>query len=290
MHQTGIVQPLQRILVFSGPGALFHHLVYKFLIFPGQLGGNGFPDHRYFGELAYIRMLCKVPFICIKNARQRFLHSAHVPRLRPHQHRFRHASGHIIHFQFFLQWIKKSVRKRFYGINAVQIYRQVFVSIGNQKLREGHGIDLHEIHFAHRKRGRLCQCNSQQRPCAGNMKFRRILTKIFHGIDDPGTILHLVKNDQRPFRHHLLSARHHEVLQNAFYIHCRFKKLPIFLIFIKVEISRIFIILPAKFLQKPGLAHLPDPFHDQGLAIWRFFPFQQLFHSQTFHAVPSHYN
>ena len=61
------------------------------------------------------------------------------------------ASGHIVHFEFLLQWIEESVGNRLNGIHRFQIGCQIFVPVGHQKLCKGHGVDLHEIDLADRE-------------------------------------------------------------------------------------------------------------------------------------------
>ena len=80
------------------------------------------------------------------------------------------------------------------------------------------------------------------------MILRRILAEVFHGVDDLGAVLHLIKDDQRLFRHDLLTAGQHQVLQKAVNVFDRFKELLVFLIFIKVGIGSVFVIAPAKLL------------------------------------------
>lgn len=58
----------------------------------------------------------------------------------------------------------------------------------------------------------------------------------------------------------LLTAGEHEILQDSVYILCRFKKLSVLLMLIKIEVGGVFIILTAKFFQNPGFAYLPDAF------------------------------
>ena len=212
MHQSCIHQPLQSILVFSGSCALFDHLVDKFLILPCQLGRDGLPDHRDLWELTDIGMLGKVSLISTDNAGQGFLHGGDIPCFRPHQHRFRHATGDIVHLQFLVERIEKGVGDWLNGIHALQIHGKVFVAVGKQKFREGHRVNLHEVDLAHRERGRFCQCNTQQRTGTGNVIPRSILAKILHGVDHLGAILHLVKNDERLFRYNLLTAGQHQIL------------------------------------------------------------------------------
>lgn len=50
------------------------------------------------------------------------------------------------------------------------------------------------------------------------------------------------------FRQDFLATGQHEILQDMLHIFCYFKKIFVLFIFIKVEISGIFIILSAKFL------------------------------------------
>ena len=70
------------------------------------------------------------------------------------------------------------------------------------------------------------------------MILRGILTKIFHGVDDLRAVLHLIKDDEGLFRHYLLTACQHQILQDTVNIFCSFKELLIFLVLVKVEISK----------------------------------------------------
>ena len=83
-----------------------------------------------------------------------------------------------------------------------------------------------------------------------------ILAEVFHGIDDLGAVLHLVKNDQGLFRNDFLTTGQHQILQDAVNIPGGFKELLVFLIFVKVKIGSIFIITSTKFFENPSLAHL----------------------------------
>lgn len=62
-----------------------------------------------------------------------------------------------------------------------------------------------------------------------------------------------------------------------------FEELPVFFVFIKVEIGGVFIITLAEFLEDPGLADLSDPFENQWFAIWGLLPFQKFLQNQSFH-------
>ena len=97
------------------------------------------------------------------------MHGGDIPCLRPHEHRFRHASGDIVHLQFFIERIEKGIGNRLDGIHAFQELHKVFVAIGKQKFCEGHRVNLQEVDLAHRERGWFCQGNAQQRTGAGDM-------------------------------------------------------------------------------------------------------------------------
>ena len=94
-----------------------------------------------------------------------------------------------------------------------------------------------------------------------------VLAEVFHGIDDLGAVLHLVKNDERLFGQNLIAAGQHQILQNPIHILGSFKELFIFFVFIKVEISGIFILASAELFQNPSLSHLTHTFQDQRLAV-----------------------
>ena len=162
MNQPCIDQPLQCILIFTGSGTFFDYLIDELLVFASQLRWNGFPEHRDFRELTSIGMLRKIPLIGIDNAGKRLLHGRNITGFCPHEHRLRHTTGDIIHLQFLIERIKKCIWDGFKRINAIEICCQIFISIRKQKFREGHWIDLHEVHLAHRKRGGLRQRNPQQ--------------------------------------------------------------------------------------------------------------------------------
>ena len=248
MDQPGIHQPLQGVLIFPRPGALFDDFIEEFLVLAGQLRGDGLPDHRNFGERAGVGMLGKIPFVSVHDVGERLLHGLDVPCLGPHEDGFRHPTGHIVHLEFFIERVEKSVRKRVQRVDLLQILRQVLVAVGQQKLSERHGVDLHEIDLAHRERRGVGQRDAQQGTGAGHVILRRVLAKIFHGVDDLGAVLHLVKNDQRLFRVDRLPAGQHQVLQNAVHVLRRLEKLLIFLLLIEVKIGDVFIVPPAKFL------------------------------------------
>ena len=233
-------------------------------------------------------MLRKVTFIRPDDTRQSLLHRRNIPRLRPHQDRLRHTTGNIIHLQFFIQWIEKGIRNRFNGIHAFQIRSKVFITISKQKFRKCHRVNLHEINLTDRKRGRLRQGNPQQRTSTGNMILRRVLTEILHGIDDLRAVLHLIKDNKRFFRQDFLTACQHQILQDTVNILCCLEELLVFLVFIKVEISRIFIITSAKLLQNPCFPHLTHAFQNQGLAVGGILPVQQFFQNKSFHKLTPH--
>ena len=236
-------------------------------------------------------MFGKVALICADNSGQSLLHGLHVARLRPHEHRFRHSTRDIVHFELLIQRIEKSIRKRFKCIHSIQIVCEILITVGQQKLRKRHWINLHEVDLAHRERGRLCQCYAQQRTGTGNVILRRILAEIFHGVDDLRAVLYFVKNDECLFRCDLLSAGQHQVLQKPVNVLGRFKELLILLVFIKVKVGCIIIITSAEFLENPRFAHLPHSFEDQRLAVRRVFPFQQSFQDQSLHRIPpSHFS
>ena len=133
MHQSGIYQPLKSILVFTGSCTFFDNFVNEFFVFSCQLGRNGLPDHRDFRELTDIGMLCKVTLIGTNNTGKNFLHGRYITGLRPHQDGFGHATGDIVHLQFLIQRIEKSIGDRLNDIHTFQICSKVFVTIGNQK-------------------------------------------------------------------------------------------------------------------------------------------------------------
>ena len=212
MHQSCIHQPLQSILVFSGSCAFFDNLVDKLLILPCQLRRYRLPDHRDLWELTDIGVLGKVTLVGTDNPRQGFLHGGDIPCFRPHEHRFRHAAGDIVHLQFFIERIEKGIGNRLDGIYALQILGQIFVAIGKQKFCESHRVNLHEVDLAHRERGWFCQGNAQQRTGAGDMILRSVLAEILHGVDNLRAVLHLVKDDEGLFWQYLLTACQHKVL------------------------------------------------------------------------------
>ncbi len=84
----------------------------------------------------------------------------------------------------------------------------------------------------------------------------RVLTEILHGVDDLRAVLHLIKDNESLFRQDFLTTGQHQILQNAVNIFGSFEKLSVFLVFIKVKISSIFIISPAELFQNPGFTHL----------------------------------
>ena len=104
-----------------------------------------------------------------------------------------------------------------------------------------------------------------------------ILAEVFHGVDDLGAILHLVKNVQGLFWQDFLPAGQHQILQDTVNVLGGFKELLVFLVFVKVKIGGIFIIASAEFFQYPGFPHLAHPLQYQGLAVGRILPIQQLF-------------
>ena len=115
-----------------------------------------------------------------------------------------------------------------------------------------------------------------------------ILAEVFHGIDDLGAVLHLVKNDQGLFRNDFLPTGQHQILQDAVNILGGFKKLLVLLVFVEVKIGCIFIVAPTKLFQYPGFPHLAHPLQYQGLAVWRILPVQQLLQYSPFHGCPPH--
>ena len=94
------------------------------------------------------------------------------------------------------------------------------------------------------------------------MILRRILTEILHGIDDLRAILYFVKNNKGLFWQNLLTTCQHQILQNPVYIFRGFKKLLVLFVFIKVEISSVFVVAFAEFFQNPGLADLAHTFQN----------------------------
>ena len=246
VNKSGIHQPLQSVLIFTGSCSFFDNLVDELFIFSCQLRRNGLPDHRYLRELAYIGMLCKVTFIGADNSGQGLLHSGNITGFRPHQHRFRHPASHIVHLQLLIQRIEKRIGNRFNGIHTFQICSKVFITIGNQKFRKSHRINLHEVDLSNRKRRRLCQGDTQQRAGTGNVVLRSVLTEILHGVDDLGAVLHLIKDDESLFGQDFLTTGQHQILQDTINVFGGFEKLFVFLVFIKVEICGIFIVVLAE--------------------------------------------
>lgn len=108
------------------------------------------------------------------------------------------------------------------------------------------------------------------------MKLWSILAEILHGINDLGAVLYFVKNNEGLFRQNLLTAREHQILQNSVYIFRSFKKLLVFFVFIKVEISGVFVVAFAKFFQNLGFADLTHTFQNQRFAIGRILPIEEL--------------
>ena len=117
-----------------------------------------------------------------------------------------------------------------------------------------------------------------------------VLAEIFHGVNNFGAVLHLIKDNESLFRYYLLTACQHQILQNTVNIFCSFKELLVFFVLVKVEIGGIFIIASAELLQNPSLTHLAHTLQNQGLAIGRILPGQQLIQNQSFHRhTPSHF-
>ena len=156
MHQSCVDKPLQGILIFTCPCSFFYNFVKKLLIFPCQLRGYRFPNHRNLRIFTDVRVLSKITFISINNSGQGFLHGRNVSCFRPHQHRFRHTSGDIVHFQFLIKRIEKSFWNRFNAIYVFQIPGKIFITIGKEKFCEGHWLNLHKVYFANRKGRWFC--------------------------------------------------------------------------------------------------------------------------------------
>ena len=209
MHQPGIHQPLQSILIFPGARPFFDHLVDKFLICPCQLGWYGFPDHRDLREFTDVGVLGKVTFISADDSGQSFLHSRDVSCFCPHEHWFGHTACDIVHLQFLIKRIEKGIRNWLNGIHILQVSGEIFVAVGRQKFHKSHRINLHKVHFAYREGRRLRQSNSQQRTGAGNVILRSILEEILYGVDNFRAVLYFVKDNERLFWHDLLAAGQH---------------------------------------------------------------------------------
>ncbi len=152
-----------------------------------------------------------------------------------------------------------------------------------------HGMDVHEIHFAHRKARRLRQGNPQKRTGTGDVIGRRIFTEIFERIDHIRAVLDLIKNHQRLFRTNDLPAHQRQLLQNPCHVFIDSEELAVLLMLIEVEIRRIFIISPTKFAEKPGLPHLAHSFQNQRLTPRAVLPLHQPVYHQSFHgsSLPS---
>ena len=268
---------MQGILVLTGSGAFFDNLVDEFFILSCQLRGNRFPDHRDLWKLADIGVFGKVTFVCADDVGQRFLHGGNITGFRPHENGFGHTTGDIVHLQLLAQRIEESIGDRLKVIPALQEGQQIIITISQQEFLESHGIDLHEGDLTHRERGRLCQSNTKERTGAGNVILWSVLAEILHGVNDLWAILHLVKNNERLFRHNLLAAGQHQVLQDAVNVLGGLEELLVFLVFIKVEISGIFIVTLAELFQNPGFTHLTHTFQNQRFTVGRILPVQQLF-------------
>ena len=257
MHQSGIHQPLQRILVFSGSGTFLDDFVNELLVLSCQLRRDGLPDHRDFRELADVGMLCKVTLIGTDDSGQSFLHGSNITGFCPHQNRFWHTTGDIVHLQFLIQRIEEGIGDRLDGINAFQICCKILIAVGDQEFREGHRIDLHKVDLTDGEGGGLRQGDTQQRTGAGNVILRCVLAEILHRVDDLRAVLHLIENDEGLFWQDLLAAGQHQILQDAVNILRGFEELLVLLVLVKVEVGGILIVASAEFLQNPGLAHLP---------------------------------
>ena len=66
-------------------------------------------------------MFGKIAFISVNDGRKRVLHGVDIPGFCPHQDRFRHTAGNIVHFQLFIKWVKKSIGDWFQRIYLFQI-------------------------------------------------------------------------------------------------------------------------------------------------------------------------
>ena len=108
------------------------------------------------------------------------------------------------------------------------------------------------------------------------MILRRVFAKILHGVDDLGAVLHFVKDDQGLFGQDLLPAGEHQILQDSVCVLGSFKKLLVFLVFIKVEIGGVFVVTAPEFLQHPRFAHLPHALEDQRFAVGGVFSFEKI--------------
>ena len=120
------------------------------------------------------------------------------------------------------------------------------------------------------------------------MRIVSMILCMLQGINDIRTVLRFIKNDQSLFRRNLLTAGHHQILQNAADIFCGLKELPEFFMFFKVKICHILIAAAPELLQDPGFADLTHPLQNKGLATGRILPFYKLFKNESFHDMTSH--
>ena len=132
--------------------------------------------------------------------------------LRPHQHRFWHTASDVVHFQLLIQRIEEGVGDWFEGVCLLRNTASIFIAVGKQELGEGHWGNLHEVDLAYWKRGSFRQSDAQQRTGAGNMVLRCVLAEIFHGVNNLGAVLHLIKDNKGLFRQDFLTAGKHQIL------------------------------------------------------------------------------
>ena len=113
--------------------------------------------------------------------------------------------------------------------------------------------------------------------------------KILQCIQHLGSILHLIKNEQRLFGHNILPARHRKIRENAAHILRSRKELPILRILVKVKVRDILIVAPTKLPEQPRLSDLTRTLHDERLSIRALLPCDKFLHRQSLHAITSFY-
>jgi hypothetical protein len=91
--------------------------------------------------------------------------------------------------------------------------------------------------------------------------------EIFQRIQHVGRLLDFIEYDKGGTFGDRKSDDELKIVQNPGHVLGRFEELPVFRMFIEIEIGNSFIISTAKLLEQPSFPHLSNPLEDHGLAI-----------------------
>ena len=204
-------------------------------------------------------------------------------RITPRLHDLRHSAGHIILLQQRFQLIGNRSRD-----SAVwcffQIISEHFFTVRRKELGKAQRIKREKIDLADRKRLLLLNGNAKKRTGANDMILRGVFTKILQRRNGSAAFLYFIQNHEGIFRLDRFSSDQPQFKQDPVDVKIRIERLGKRIVLLEIKIRNVRITPFSERFEQIGFPALPHAHQDQRLALFLFFPGNQLGNHISFHS------